>query len=286
MGFIHLHTHSCFSLLDGLSTPKEIVEKTKSLGMTSVALTDHGNLYAAFKFKKICETENVKPLIGEEFYFVPDRKIRARGFRHVVLIAKNQVGWFNLAKLSTISNSTGFYYRPRIDIELIRQYHDGIIALSACQKGVIASYVLNNEFENASKAINNWLSIFGSDFYLEIMPIESQEQSAVNKFLVEMSKSKNVKLVATADSHYMNREDADVHSIMLRIRDVKIDLGNKELWFKSEQEMIEAFRKFHPELPMSSVESAVANTQEVADKIEVFGIARTYEMPQVPIQTG
>lgn len=282
MTFIHLHTHSCYSLLDGLPTPREIVEKAKGLGMTAVAITDHGNLFASFKFHKICREQNIKPILGSEFYFVHDRKIREKGYRHVVLLAKNKVGWLNIMKLSSLANESGFYYRPRIDIELIKQHHDGVIALSGCRNGIIsASVILGNESVARSTA-RSWKKLFGDDLYLEIMPMEGIDQQRANNFLVAISEEEHIELVATADSHYLEKSDAELHEVLFKIRNINMSF-DKDLWFKTRDEMFEALERNHPSLGREVCEKAIDATGGVMDKIEKFDIKAAYKMPEVEI---
>jgi len=283
MSFIHLHTHSCYSLLDGLPTPREIVEKAKALKMNAVALTDHGNLFASFKFHKICCGEGIKPILGSEFYFVPDRKIRHKGYRHIILLAKNRVGWLNIMRLSSLANESGFYYRPRIDIELIKQYHEGIIVLSACQSGILSAYVLDGDYEKARASVKTWKRLFGEDFYLEIMPIEGERQQQINNFLVAISVEDHIELVATADSHYLNEQDVGLHEILLKIRNMKSSFETKDLWFKTEEEMIQAFKQNHPSIRQEICERAINATGGVMDKIEEFGIKAAYKMPSIEL---
>src|SRR3989338_277712 len=172
--FTHLHTHSHYSLLDGLGKIDNIIKHTKDLGMSAIALTDHGALYGAIEFYKKAKKAGIKPIIGVEAYIAPkDHKIKnANGeekYYHLILLAKNKTGWKNLIKLVTISHLEGYYYKPRMDKELLRQYHDGLMALSACIGGELGKNLLNNNFAGAEKAAREYEEIFGKgNFYLEI----------------------------------------------------------------------------------------------------------------------
>lgn len=285
MKFVHLHTHSCYSLLDGLSTPKELATKARMMGMPAVALTDHGNLYAAYKFYHECQEQSIKPILGQEFYYVPDRTVKDKSNRHVVLLAKNLQGWKNLMRLSSLAYLEGFYYKPRIDAELVGKYHEGLIAMSACCSGIIAKLILEGDAEKIMEEWRRWVGWFKGDFYLEIMPLDFAIQKIINVELVEMSNKFQIPLVATADSHYPNRDDYKVHEIATKVRSSSdFVLEATDLWFRNEEEMKQGFAEHHPMIPENIVWLAMNNTIEIANRIERFDIKPKYRMPTVDIQ--
>ena len=285
MKFVHLHAHSCYSLLDGVSTPRELATKARIMGMPAVALTDHGNLYAAYKFYHECQEQSIKPILGQEFYYVPDRTVKDRSNRHVVLLAKNLQGWKNLMKLSSLAYLEGFYYKPRIDTELIEKYHEGLIAMSACCSGIIAKLILEGDEKKITDEWRQWVSLFQGDFYLEIMPLSFAPQKAINVKLVEMSNKFQIPLVATADSHYPNQDDYKVHEIVTKVRSSSdFVLEATDLWFRSDEEMKQGFAEHHPMIPEETVWLAMNNTIEIASRVEHFDIKPKYRMPTVDIQ--
>lgn len=271
MKFVHLHVHTHYSLLDGLSKIDDLVSRAQELGFDSLAITDHGNLYGAIEFYKKCLKNNLKPIIGVEAYLAPRRiedkvpKIDSRSY-HLILLAKNYQGYQNLVKLITIAHLQGFYYKPRIDKNLLKEYNEGIICLSGCLAGEIARTLLNDGLEKAKEKVYEYLDIFGKEnFYLEIGNhpglIESRK---VFKMLVDLSKLTGVKLVATQDSHYLYKNEKDIHDVFLAVqtgKDIEEEdrLTMKEDYFHltSFQEMFELFK----EIP-----EALNNTLEVAEK--------------------
>ena len=206
--FVHLHNHTHYSLLDGLTKIDELVSRAKEEGSNAVAITDHGVLYGAIEFYQKCKKAGVKPIIGYEAYVAPasrhDKNTRADGRSyHLILLAKNETGYKNLIKLVSLAHLEGFYYKPRIDWELLTQYHEGLIALSACLGGEISQHILNGEEEKAKKRIKEYSELFGPDnYYLEIMDHpELEGQEKVNKQLIAFSKALGMPLVAPHDVH-------------------------------------------------------------------------------------
>lgn len=282
MSFISLHTHSSWSLLDGAMTPKQIVERVKELGQDTVALTDHGNMHGVIKFWDACKEGNIKPIIGSEFYMSPferTRKEKIEGMPpafHLTLLAKNKTGLTNLYKLSSLAFTEGHYYKPRVDHELLRKYHDGLICLSGCFSGKIQWYLRNyiesrdNDeptedkqwLELAEEEAKVFQGIFGSDFFMEfqrIIPIQEE----IVPLQIDICKKLSISGVATCDSHYARPSDVDFHeqvvclSIGKTIKDEK-RMGRMEgLYLKSEEEMRELW-KDHP--------AVIDNTQVIADR--------------------
>jgi DNA polymerase III subunit alpha len=265
--FTHLHVHSHYSMLDGLSKIEDIVKKTKEHGMKAVALTDHGNLYGAIEFYKKAKAENIKPIMGLEAYYAPESRKKkdktSRNRYHLTLLAKNNTGWKNLLQLVTISNLEGFYYKPRIDDELLEKYHEGLICLSGCISGEIPSLVKKEKKEKAEKRAKWFKSLFGDDYYIELQ----KNYSELHEELKKLAKKIGSKVVATQDSHYINKEDKDAHEILLAVQtknviesDDRMSLKDFDLHFASTEEMTEYF-KDTPE--------AIKTTEEIVDKCNV-----------------
>ncbi|HQK58388.1 MAG TPA: DNA polymerase III subunit alpha [Candidatus Pacearchaeota archaeon] len=270
MKFTHLHLHSHYSLLDGLSKIDEILDKIKGLQMDSVALTDHGVMYGAVEFYEKAKAKGIKPIIGCEFYeavaSMDDKTPQTGGRRyHLILLAKNQEGYNNLVKLVTEAHLRGFYYKPRIDLELLENHSNGLICLSACLQGRIPSLLLAGKFDEAEQTARRYEKMFGSgNYYLEIQPHPNlPEQVKVNSLLIALSKKTGIPLVATNDSHYTNKDDAEAQDILMLIN-TGADLNDQErltmkgddFSIKSTEEMIESFR---------DIPEAIANTQKIVD---------------------
>ena len=290
MKFVHLHVHTHYSLLDGMCKIDDLIEKAKELGFGCLAITDHGNMYGAIEFYKKCKSKGIKPLIGVEAYLAP-RTINDRTYKidsksyHLILLAKNYEGYLNLMKLITIAHLEGFYYKPRIDKNLLKQYSNGLICLSGCLAGEIARTILNDSIEKAENIVYEYLDIFGKEnFYLEIGYHPGiAESKKVFKPLIELSRKTKVKLVATQDVHYINKDERDIHDIFLAIQtgkdiDEKERLSMKEDYFHlaSYEEMFEGFK---------DIPEALENTLEVAEKCNLeLELGKTkppvYEVPQ------
>ena len=271
--FVHLHVHTEYSLLDGASRIKDLILRTKQLGMNAIAITDHGNLYGVINFYKTAKKYGIKPIIGCEVYLAPkSRKDRNEGERlkyyHLILLAKNKQGYHNLIKLVSIANIEGMYYKPRIDKEILRKYHEGLIALSACVAGEIPRSIIQEDFAHTEELINEYVDIFGREnFFLEIQNHGLEEEAIVAKKLVELSKKYNVELVVTNDSHYINREDWEFHDVLLCIQtnklvdDIKrMRFNSDDYYLKSPKEMRELFK----DLPEAS-----DNTLKIAERCNV-----------------
>ena len=286
--FVHLHVHSEFSLLDGANRIKDLPVRAKELGMKAMAITDHGVMFGAIDFYKACLANDIKPIIGCEVYVAPrsrkdkDPNLDSR-YNHLILLAKDNEGYKNLTKLVSIGFTEGFYYKPRIDKEVLEKYHEGLICCSACLAGEVPSNILKGDMEEAERVAMWFKNLFGEDYYLEIQNNGINEQVLVNQKLVEMSKKLDIPLVATNDSHYLKKEDAYNHEILLCIQTGKkitdedrMKFETDELYIKSPEEMAEYF---------SGVPEAIENTVKIADKCNVsfeFGhtILPNYDVPE------
>lgn len=285
--FVHLHIHSEFSLLDGANRIKEIPVIAKELGMQAIAITDHGAMFGVIDFYKACKANGVKPIIGCEVYVAPhsrkdkDPNLDSK-YYHLILLAKNNNGYKNLSKLVSLSYTEGFYYKPRIDREILEQYHEDLICCSACLAGEVNQAILKDNMEEAKEVALWFKNLFGEDYYLEIQNNGVKEQVLVNQKLIELSKMLNIPLVATNDAHYARREDAYNHEVLLCIQTGKkmsdedrMRFETDELYIKSPQEMEQYFL---------NVPEAIENTVKIAQKCNVefeFGhtILPNYDVP-------
>ncbi|MBN1850188.1 MAG: DNA polymerase III subunit alpha [Deltaproteobacteria bacterium] len=273
--FVHLHVHSEFSLLDGAIKINKMLDKAQQLGMDTVAISDHGNMFGAVQLFDKAGKRGMKSVLGCEMYVAPgNRKERApsRDGRpnafHLVLLVMNEEGYKNLSRLVTLGHLEGFYYHPRIDMELLKIYNRGLIALSACLKGEIPYYIQSDQMENAKQKIIEFSSLFDKDrFYLEVQANMMPEQRKLNRILKELSKDLSVPLAATNDCHYLNKEDAEAHDALLCIQTGKtiedpkrLKFSNDEFYFKSKSEMIGSLGKEYLE--------AVDNTVEIARRCQ------------------
>ena len=286
--FVHLHVHSEFSLLDGANRIKDLPIRAKELGMDAMAITDHGVMFGAIDFYKACKANGVKPIIGCEIYVAPRKCTNKEPgidnkYNHLILLAKNMQGYHNLCKIVSLGFTKGYYYKPRVDKEILKEYHEGIICSSACLAGEVASNILNNDIEKAKEAALWYKSVFGDDYYLEIQNNGIKEQVIVNQKLMQLSRELNIPLVATNDSHYLKKEDAYNHEVLLCIQTGKrmsdedrMKFNTDELYIKSPEEMIDYFK---------AVPEAIENTVKIAQECNVefeFGhtILPNYDVPE------
>jgi len=297
MQFTHLHVHTQYSILDGMTNIKKLAAKVKEDGMKAIAITDHGNMYGVKEFHNIMTKEGIKPIIGMEAYLAhgshTGRGNENKKYFHLVLLAKNEVGYKNLTKLSSIAFSDGYYYKPRIDKDLLRQYHEGIIASSACLAGEINRKLMNETVDAAEEALLEYLDIFGDDFYIELQRHQSTDpkmnqdvypdQVFVNKHLVELAKKHQVKIIATNDVHYLNEEDAEAHDRLICLSTGKmVDDAMRmrytgQEWLKTRDEMANLF---------ADIPEAILNTQEIVDKVEVYQLNKDPIMPDFSLPEG
>jgi DNA polymerase-3 subunit alpha len=291
--FSHLHVHSHYSLLDGLSKIDGLVSRAKELGMESLALTDHGVMYGVIPFYNACLNAGIKPIIGVEAYIAPrglsekNGKVDADYF-HLTLLATNDVGYKNLLKLTTIAHIDGYYYKPRIDLQILKQHAEGLIALSGCQRGELPRTVANHSEAETKIVLEKYLNIFGRDnFYIEIQRNsrdKDQAEETLAQKLIALAKKENLKLVATADCHYTYPDDREAQDVLLCIgtgRTVgdtdRMDMRAFDLSLKSEEEMYQRF----PTAP-----EAVANTAEVAAKCNLKILTNQRYFPKVEVPAG
>ncbi|MBQ3132131.1 MAG: DNA polymerase III subunit alpha [Clostridia bacterium] len=268
-GFTHLHVHTQYSLLDGAARISDLVSRAKELGMEALAITDHGAMYGVIDFYKECKKAGIKPLLGMEAYVAPNHleKSGIRENAHLILISKNLTGYKNLMKLSSIAFLDGFYYRPRIDYELLEQYHEGLVCLSACLAGDIPQLLLERRYEDAVALAGRLKGMFGDDFYIELQDHGLPEQKEILPQLAKIAAELNIKTVATNDIHYVKKEDAESQDVLLCIQTNKVvtdenrmKMSADEFYLKSEDEM---------RLALPQYSEAIANTAEIVDKCNV-----------------
>ena len=287
MAFAHLHVHTEYSLLDGASRVKELIRRTKELGMDSVAITDHGVMYGAVRFYKEAKAQGIHPVIGCEVYLAPGmRQERAEvdgtRYYHLILLAENETGYRNLVELISLANIEGYYYKPRIDKELLRQYHEGIIALSACVAGEIPQAILRGNNERAEALVAEYVEIFGQDnFFLEIQDHGLPEEKTVNRALRELAKKYDIGLVATNDVHYVHADDSEFHDILLCVQTGRtindpdrMRFSGPDYYLKSEEEMAALFADY-PE--------ALENTAKIAARCQVDFTFGELQLPFYPL---
>jgi DNA polymerase-3 subunit alpha len=288
--FVHLHVHTQYSILDGAAGIEGLLKRALDLDMKALAITDHGNLYGALKFFELARKNGIKPIIGCETYVASrgrhnrSAKIDRSGF-HLILLAKNLTGYKNLSKLSSIGfRKENFYYTPRIDKDLLRQYHGGLIASSACLGGEIPSTILNHGEEKAGEVLQEYLDIFGDDFYLELMDHGLPEQKTVNKVLLRLARKYHVKCIATNDVHFILSGDNEAHHILICLntgKDAEAEDGMRytgQEYLKSEEEMAAIF---------TGELEALHNTIEIVDKIEDYDFTTDkIILPHFPLPGG
>ncbi len=291
--FVHLHNHTHYSLQDGACTVDDLVKAAKKNNQHAVALTDHGVMFGIAEFYKKAKKEGIKPILGMEAYVVTegsrfDRgkaeegngKKRAKHYNHLILLAKNKEGYKNLSKLSTLGHTEGYYYKPRIDLELLRQYREGLVCTSACAGGVVAAHLVNNNYDKAREVAKTYKDIFEEDFYLEIQDHNMEVEQAVLQGMPKLAKELGIKLVATNDCHYIEQEHALAHNILLLLSDKnatdyrQLRYGTDQVYFKSSEEMKKLFKNYH---------GAIENTLEIEEKIDVNLDFEGHYYPVFPI---
>lgn len=274
MSFVHLHNHTDYSLLDGAASISSLVKKAKHLGQPGIAITDHGNLFGAYLFYKVCKEQGINPIIGCEFYVAPHSRHEKKGsesgnkYYHLILLAKNEAGYRNLMYLNTYSYTEGFYYKPRIDWELLERYHDNLICSTACIAGEIPQLILEHKHHEAETTILRYRELFGKEnFFLELQDHGIKEEFIVNKELVQFSKKHEIQLIATNDIHYTDKSDAEAHDVLLcigtnaKVSDEKrMRFPGDEFYLKTEEEMQKLF---------SEVPEALANTLLINEMVAI-----------------
>ncbi|EOU1743400.1 DNA polymerase III subunit alpha [Clostridium perfringens] len=287
--FCHLHLHSGYSLLDGSGKIKPLIKRAKELGMESIALTDHGVMYGCVDLYKEAKAEGIKPILGCEVYVVPkSRKIKNNDednkTYHLVLLVKNEKGYENLMKIVSVASIEGFYYKPRIDREYLKEHSEGIIALSACLGGEVQKAILNGNIDKAREAATFYRDTFKDGFYLELQNHGIEEQKKVNEVNIQLAKELNIPLVATNDVHYINQEDSKAHDILMCIQTGKtVDDPNRrrypsdQFYLKSPEEMWDMF-DYIPE--------ALENTLKIAEECNFDYEFHVSKLPKFPLPEG
>lgn len=289
--FTHLHNHSHYSLLDGLPKIDEMIKRTKEFGLDSLALTDHGTMYGIIEFYQSCQEAGIKPILGVEAYVAPHRltdkrpKIDERPY-HLLLLAYNYAGYQNLLRLTSLAHLQGYYYRPRIDKAVLKEHSEGLIGSAACLGGEIQRLILNNERSKAVEKIRDYQNIFGADnFFLEVQyHPELKEQLLVNQMMFELGKELSVPVIATCDTHYLNKEDQDAQDVMLCVQTGKLVSDTKRLdmrgfwaYMKSPDELAQDYAD-HPE--------ALSNTQLIAERCQVEIPLKNKYFPVFKVESG
>ena len=290
----HLHVHTQYSILDGAAAIKPLLKRAKELGMTSLAITDHGNMFGVKEFHDAAEKEGIKPILGCEVYVAGGSRFDKSGKDdrgdHLILLAKNLEGYHNLARIVSYAFIEGFYYRPRVDKELLRLYHDGIICCSACLGGELPQAIMHGNIDEAHRVVEEFKSIFGEDYYLELQlhpsgnaRIDAQvyeNQKKVNEVILRLAAEHGVKYIASNDVHFIMADDAPAHDRLICLNTGRdLDDPNRmrytfQEYLKSEEEMAALFPD-HPE--------ALATTAEIAAKVESYSLEHKPLMPNFPI---
>ncbi|HLR76566.1 MAG TPA: DNA polymerase III subunit alpha, partial [Balneolaceae bacterium] len=289
MDFSHLHCHTQFSMLDGAANISQLISKANKSDMPAIAITDHGNMFGVPKFVNEAKKAGIKPIIGCEFYITPsgmdDKKDRTR--YHQLLLAKNMTGYKNLSKLASLAYTDGLYYKPRIDKELLAQHAEGLIASTCCIASEINQTIINKGEKEAREIFKWYLNVFGDDYYIELQRHNLGDQDRCNEVLVKWAKEYNVKIIATNDSHYINREDSEAHDILLALQ-TNADINdptrfrftdddnnlNREFYLKKPEEMAALF----DDLP-----AAIDNTNEIVEKVEDIDLNSELLLPHFNI---
>ena len=296
MSFVGLHIHSDYSLLDGASQLPDLIDRAIDLGMPAIALTDHGVMYGAVELLKVTKGKNIRPIIGNEMYVINGdiEKQERRPRYHQVVLAKNKQGYKNLVKLTTVSHlkgvqGKGIFSRPCVNKDLLAQYHEGLIVTSACLGGEIPQAIMQGRPDVARRVAQWYKDLFGDDYYLEIQDHGLQEERIVNPEIVRISQELDIKIVVTNDSHFISCYDVEAHDALLCIQTGKLISEDKRLrytgteYLKSADEMRSLFRDH---LPQDIVDAAIANTLEVASKIEDYNILGEPRIPDYPVPPG
>ncbi len=268
--FVHLHSHTPYSLLDGSNKISEYIARVKELGMKSAAITDHGVMYGVVEFYKCAKEAGIHPVIGCEVYVAQDSMLNKndRGYYHLVLLAENNEGYQNLIKLVSLGFTDGFYYRPRIDFKALSAHHKGLIALSGCLAGEVPKKLSQGNYKGACETALRYQALFGkNNYFLELQDHGITEQKKINQELVRMHKELGIPLVATNDVHYTRKEDAEAHDVLLCIQTKKLLTDKDRLRYEGEQFYVkspEEMYQLFPEIP-----EALENTEKIAIRCQV-----------------
>jgi len=289
--FIHLHLHTHYSLLDGANKLTPLLNQVREFGQPAVAMTDHGNMFGAIEFYQKARAQGVKPIIGCEAYLAPGSRTQREGllahndYYHLILLATNRTGYRNLIKLSSKAYLEGFYYKPRMDKDLLQEHHEGLIALSGCLSGEVPYLIGQKDMEGAIRAAGEYREIFGKDhYYLEVQVNGLDHQIIANRGLVEIHNKLGIRLVGTNDCHYLKKEDARPHDVMLCLQTGKtlkdtnrLKFDTDQLYVKSTEEMVAA---------CADLPEAVLNTCRIADQCDLHLSFDTSHLPQYHVPEG
>ncbi len=290
MAFTHLHVHTEYSLLDGSNKIKEYVKRVKELGMNSAAITDHGVMYGAIDFYRACKAEGINPIIGCEVYVAPNSRFDKEltggedRYYHLVLLAENNTGYQNLMKIVSKGFTEGYYYKPRVDMEVLKKYHEGIIALSACLAGEVQRYIIKGLYDEAKKMALKYEECFGKgNYFLELQDHGLADQRMVNPQLIRMSQELQIPLVATNDVHYTYEDDVESHDILLCLQTGKKLADEDRMRYEGGQYYVKSEQEMRALFPYAL--QAIDNTQRIADRCHVeieFGVTKLphFEVPQ------
>ena len=290
MAFTHLHVHTEYSLLDGSNKIKEYVARVKELGMNSAAITDHGVMYGVIDFYRAAREAGIKPILGCEVYVAPNSRFDKEltggedRYHHLVLLAENNTGYANLMKIVSRGFTEGYYYKPRVDMELLQQFHEGIIALSACLAGEVPRFILKGMKEEARMAARKYEACFGKgNYFLELQDHGIPDQKTVNTGLIRMSRETGIELVATNDVHYTNAEDAEPHDILLCLQTGKKLSDENRMRYEGGQYYVKSEAEMRALFPYAA--QAIDNTQKIADRCQVeieFGVTKLphFDVPE------
>ena len=274
MAFTHLHVHSEYSLLDGSCKIKELAARAKELGMDSMAITDHGVMYGVIDFYRAAREVGIKPIIGCEVYVAPGSRFDRENtngedrYYHLVLLAENDTGYHNLMKIVSKGFVDGFYYKPRVDYEVLETYHEGVIALSACLAGEVQRYLARGMYEEACRSARHYEEIFGKgNFFLELQDHGISTQKMVNQGLMRMSRELSMDLVATNDIHYILAEDAAAHDILLCIQTGKKVSDENRMRYEGGQYYVKSEEEMRALFPYA--QEAIDNTHKIAERCNV-----------------
>nr|WP_027870142.1 DNA polymerase III subunit alpha [[Eubacterium] cellulosolvens] len=291
MSFVHLHTHTEYSLLDGSNKIKDYVARVKELGMNAAAITDHGVMYGCIAFYKECLAAGIRPVLGCEVYVAPGSRFQKEAgsgderYYHLILLAENNEGYHNLLKIVSRGFTEGFYYKPRVDLEVLREYHEGIICLSACLAGEVATYLAKNMYEEGLQAALRYQEIFGrGNFFLELQDHGIPQQQVVNPQLLRMSEETGIGLVCTNDCHYTRAEDADAHDILLCIQTGKKVSDENRLRYEGGQYYVKSEEEMAALFPYAK--QALENTQKIADRCNVEIRFHELKLPKYEVPEG